>query len=89
MPDINNTLTERGKTHGSFETNALVAQRLKAVIRNLNETELSVVQMEALDFITSKIGRICSGNPNEPDHWIDIAGYATLVAKSLTESKPK
>lgn len=45
---------------------------------------LTFEQMEALEMIQHKIGRILSGNPNEPDHWKDIAGYATLVFNILT-----
>jgi hypothetical protein len=37
------------------------------------------MQREALDMILHKIARIVNGNPNETDHWHDIAGYATLV----------
>ena len=33
--------------------------------------------------IAHKIGRILAGDPNHIDHWLDIAGYATLVAKEL------
>lgn len=40
-------------------------------------------QREALDMIASKIARILNGDPNYDDNWIDIAGYATLVAKRL------
>lgn len=49
-----------------------------------NRTALSSAQAEALEMIQHKIGRILSGNPNEPDHWRDIAGYATLVENILT-----
>lgn len=50
---------------------------------NLGTALLSFEQCEALDMIQHKIGRILSGNPNEPDHWHDIAGYATLVENIL------
>ena len=33
--------------------------------------------------IAHKLGRICAGDPDFPDHYKDIAGYATLVAKEL------
>jgi hypothetical protein len=38
---------------------------------------------ETLSMIAHKIGRIIAGNPEEPDHWRDIAGYAQLVANRL------
>lgn len=75
-------LAERQKTHGDFSLNAKVSQAIKAAIRSVNPT-LSDIQWEALDYTAGKIGRICSGNPNEPDHWRDIAGFATLVADRL------
>lgn len=75
-------LVERRKTHGEFADNAKVSQAIKAAIRSANPT-LSEIQWEALDYIAGKIGRICAGNPNEPDHWRDIAGFATLVADRL------
>jgi hypothetical protein len=40
-------------------------------------------QQEALDMIFHKIGRIVNGDPDYADSWIDIAGYATLVADRL------
>lgn len=33
--------------------------------------------------IAVKIARILVGDCNHPDHWHDIAGYATLVADRL------
>lgn len=75
-------LAERRKTHGEFADNAKVSQAIKAAIRSANPT-LTAIQWEALDHIAGKIGRICAGNPNEPDHWRDIAGFATLVADRL------
>ena len=40
-------------------------------------------QREALEMIAHKIARILNGDPNYADNWIDIAGYATLVANRL------
>jgi hypothetical protein len=33
--------------------------------------------------IMHKVARILNGDPNYADNWIDIAGYATLVADRL------
>ena len=41
-------------------------------------------QRETLEMICHKMGRIIAGNPHEQDHWVDIAGYATLVAQRLS-----
>lgn len=87
MTDVNTTLNSRASTHGDFQDNGRIMQRLKHVMRtdgvNWRAGILEEFQCEALDMIQHKIGRILSGNPNEPDHWHDIAGYATLVENIL------
>lgn len=82
----NPLLNEREKTHGSFPDKALLIQNIKAMLRFETGWEaLSPAQQEALDMIVSKIGRIMTGNPNEPDHWADIAGYAGLAEASISK----
>lgn len=77
-------LDERGKRYGKFEGHAAVTQSLKAVISfHLGKKDLAADQQEALDMICHKIGRIVNGDPNYDDSWVDIAGYATLVADRL------
>jgi hypothetical protein len=89
---LQDTLNERQKTHGDFSDNAVVMQQLKNILRqSVNwpwphgrpASELTPVQCEALDMICHKIGRIITGNPNEPDHWLDIEGYARLARERL------
>jgi hypothetical protein len=87
---IADVLTERGKTHGDFTNNALVMQALKKAARlgvnwraGVSESRLSDVQKEALEMILHKIGRIVTGDPNEPDHWLDIEGYARLARERI------
>lgn len=78
-------LDERQKTHGDFYDVAATAQELKdAMRRGKNWKLLDDTEREALQMIASKIGRILAGNPHEPDHWRDIAGYATLIERRLT-----
>lgn len=85
--DITATLQERGKRYGKFTRHAYITQALKTVIhQGLQErTDLLIAddQMEALDMICHKIGRIVSGDPDYADSWHDIAGYAQLVADRL------
>ena len=84
--DINVLLAEREKTHGDYVTHALVTQDLKRVIAHHVadlDRRLDDDMAESLDMIAHKIGRIIAGNPAEPDHWRDIAGYAQLVANRL------
>jgi hypothetical protein len=64
-----------------------MAQRLKNVIR-LTDIErrggtLPLDHQEALDMIASKIARIVVGDYDHIDSWVDIAGYAKLVADRL------
>lgn len=88
MTDVNKTLTERGSRYGKFERNSETAQELKNIVRghlfNYADKDLASDQMEALDMICHKIARIINGDPNYIDNWVDIAGYATLVADRLS-----
>lgn len=82
-------LSERQKTHGDFRDHARITYRLKQVLRDEAEImgkQLSPVQSEALEMVCHKIGRIFAGNPDFIDHWDDIVGYATLVAKDLRQA---
>lgn len=83
--DIDALLEERGNTHGDYSEHALITQELKRVMQQSTQYwTLQPTQRETLEMIAHKIGRILAGNPNFKDHWDDIAGYATLVAKQLT-----
>lgn len=83
---IKDTLAERQKTHGSFRDHAYVSQRLKDVCRSQSSWEnLTFSQREAIDMILHKIARAIAGSPNFPDHWHDIAGYATLIEEELKQ----
>jgi len=86
MSDVNKVLNERGTRYGKFIGHAQITQELKQLIKShLNEREkvLEHDQKEALDMICHKIARIINGDPNYADSWIDIAGYAKLVADRL------
>lgn len=84
MADIESLLDERGQTHGSFSHSAATVQLIKQRMRSEDGwRDLLAAQKEALEMIAHKIGRILHGNPHEPDHWRDIAGYATLAAREV------
>lgn len=90
--NIDATLAERGKRYGAFPDHARITMRLKTIIREESFKRgmiglLADDQQEALDMICHKIGRIINGDPNYADSWVDIAGYAKLVADRL-EAKP-
>ena len=83
---IDALLAERELTYGSFSGQAQIAQELKHVAYSFGRdrgTTLTPTQNEALDMIFHKIARILNGNPDCVDNWIDIAGYAKLVADDL------
>lgn len=73
-------IDEREKTHGDYERVARLSQNLKTLIRS-EPHQLTHRQLESLEMICVKIARIVCGNPNEPDHWIDVQGYAELIHK--------
>jgi hypothetical protein len=79
--NINDTLKERKNTHGEYNDHARVTQQILAIVMGeKNWARLSYIQKESLHMFAHKMGRISVGDPDEPDHWRDIAGYATLVA---------
>jgi hypothetical protein len=84
--NIDNTLQERGDRYGKFTGHAEITQSLKGLIKielDKRNKKLSYDQQEALDMIAHKIGRIINGDSDYADSWIDIAGYAKLVADRL------
>ncbi len=85
--DIHQVLSERGKRYGEFSKHANYAQGLKRVMETAPKwaDELLDSQREALEMIAHKIGRILNGDTNYKDSWVDIAGYATLVADKLKD----
>lgn len=83
---VDETLGERGSRYGKFADHAQIAQTLKQYMHNTqNWYELAYDQKEALDMIMHKVARILNGDPNYADSWHDIAGYASLVDKRLTD----
>ena len=87
LPDqVDETLDARAVEYGKFIEGAEVMQMLKRVVQaalNNRDKTLAHDQAEAMDMIIHKIGRIVNGNPDVVDHWLDIAGYAKLVADRL------
>lgn len=84
MNDIAETLTERGSRYGSFKGHARITWNIKRAMRDTpNWMTMTDDQRESLDMIAHKIGRILNGDPNYDDSWVDIAGYAKLVADRL------
>lgn len=85
---VSSTLEERGNRYGSFKEHARVTQRFKSILREelqLRSKVLPMEQEECLDMIFHKIGRIVNGDCNYADNYVDIAGYAKLVADILLQ----
>lgn len=81
---LSEILEQRGKVHGEYAKNAQHSQDLQTVFQgSRNWSKLSASQRETLQYIAHKVARILDGNPDEPDHWDDIAGYSTLQANIL------
>ena len=83
---LDGILAERHKTHGDYTHQADVCQRLKRIIHSntgLNKNPLTATQLDALEMIAMKMSRIVTGDPSHKDSWLDIAGYATLVANRI------
>lgn len=84
LSPIERVLEERGSRYGKFVGHAQITQALKSVMFDTRpDLELACDQREALEMIAHKIGRIINGDPDYADSWLDIAGYAKLVADRL------
>lgn len=87
---IDAVLTERGSRYGNFEDHARITQAIKHEIRQGDSyTKMEDDMVEALDMIAHKIGRIVNGDPRYADSWVDIAGYAKLVADRLLDDEAR
>ncbi len=84
--NVDAILDERASTYGRFIDVAMFAQSMKELIHTTLDEQNAALQadhQEALDMIASKIARIVLGNASHVDSWVDIAGYAQLVADRL------
>ena len=86
--EVETILSERGATYGDFGVVAYTSQQIQNQLR-VHDTEkgYTMVQREALQMIASKLARIRCGNRNHRDSWLDIAGYAKLVADSIQQAE--
>jgi hypothetical protein len=84
--NIDQTLDERAMDYGKFKDGAALMQGIKRLLADharMHNKTFADDQWEALEMIVHKIGRIVNGNPDKVDSWVDIAGYATLIADRL------
>ena len=89
MSEVKEILNEREKTHGNIDEVGRVYRLLKKSFYN-GENDIddySSVQELVLDAIFAKLARISCGDSNFIDHWLDIAGYATLAVNELEKNE--
>lgn len=88
LDKLSAVLVDRGKTHGDFSVQSSVSNAIKGIIRS-GPHALNAPHKEALEMIAVKMSRIICGDPDEIDHWVDIAGYAKLVSDMLEKKSDK
>lgn len=98
MSDIVAEITKkRGSVYGPFLHNAIVAQSIKAALRNIPDPDneglrwenLPLDVRESLDLIALKMSRIVTGDGEYLDNWDDIGGYAKIVADRIRADAPE
>lgn len=86
LTNVTEVLKERGAKYGQFYMHAKIAQGLKDIVWDQpGWVELEADQKQALEVIFDKVARILNGDPNYPDNWVDIEGYARLVRVRLED----
>jgi len=90
MVDIAATLEERGSRYGDFTEHARISAELRDVVcRPLRDRgytssdNLPPFVVEGIFMICHKLARVANGDPLYADNFVDIAGYAKLVADRL------
>ena len=84
-PDtVMQVLEERGNDYGDYASKAQFIQGVKYLMRTSPSWEAMDADMrESMEMIAHKMGRTLYGNPTHKDNFLDIAGYAKLVADRL------
>jgi hypothetical protein len=83
---VDGTLDNRAQDYGKFKDGAALMQGIKRLLADharVHDKTFADDQWEALEMIVHKMARIVNGNPDKVDSWVDIAGYATLIADRL------
>ena len=86
MTELNKILSERGSQYGDFADVAKTTMMIQCAMQG---NVMRDYQEAALQMIASKLARIANGDPDYIDNWVDIAGYAQLVANELEAENKK
>jgi hypothetical protein len=82
--DVRALLAGRAKRYGAFKDHAVISQGLQAVMLTAPGWQrLAPDQKEALIMVQHKVARVLNGDPDYADNYVDIAGYAKLIADRL------
>lgn len=83
---VPHTIADRDKRYGDFAETASISQLLQHAMHDTKGwSDLDPVKKEALTMIQVKVARILNGDPDYPDNWHDIQGYAKLAEDSCVE----
>ena len=81
---VEQVLVERGNDYGDYASKAQFIQGVKYLMRTSPSWEAMDADMrESMEMIAHKMGRVVYGDPTHKDNFLDIAGYAKLVADRL------
>jgi len=78
------TIAARESPYGNYaEQCEIVDGMMDLLLDSSNWRGMQPDQREALHMIVVKVSRIANGDANYRDSWVDIGGYAMLVANRL------
>ena len=84
VSSVDAVLAERGKDYGDYASKAQFIQGVKYLMRASPSWEAMDADMrESMEMIAHKMGRVLYGDSTHKDNFVDIAGYAKLVADRL------
>lgn len=84
MTTVSQTLSNRGQSYGEYADGTKIAMDIYERIQGTpGFANMNPGQRYAMFMFAAKIARICNGDVNHADSWLDIAGYATLVHDRL------
>ncbi len=82
--NVENILAERELDYGDYRNIARFTLMAHSMLTSMDGADgASDAAIESAHMILQKLARAFNGNPNKKDTWDDIAGYATLVSKTL------
>ena len=82
-------LRRRALSHGDFNEMATLAEGLAELLATGSSwPRIPLPQRHAMRMMCLKLARISSGDYTEPDHWLDLEGYASRGGQAY-DTKPE